>query len=352
MIKTTKKRQAPPTVSTTAKQAKMGEVPSNWYLCENWQKYSDAINKEAQKLASFFNYEPEESIKKVCSKRKDFLCCHKCWIGSKFNKSTPIDELMPDAQSDNAVDVDATINYNNNNNNDDDDDDDDDDEKDSGNEEDDDLNDIASFNNYILKENVSKVKDLQLLLEDKYDPKLDNSWMINNRIDKVKKMCSSLKKLETPQDKSKSRKKMSNYKTSVKKRIDNQLLNVTSFSKAPVEHVDYFYITSLILKHLNLKYAISYLTRLAKEGLVPKDSYNSEINARYANYKTFSYISAIWDHFIPVHFRTFYAILLDKYGETKDFNNDECAHTVMSFYVQEFPEHIAELVKSISSETL
>jgi len=104
-------------------------------LCENWQKYSDAINavdgqvredlcrrfgdfldnKEAQKLASFFNYEPEESIKKVCSKRKDFLCCHKCWIGSKFNKSTPIDELMPDAQSDNAVDVDATINYNNNN---------------------------------------------------------------------------------------------------------------------------------------------------------------------------------------------------------------------------------------------
>jgi len=43
MIKTTKKRQAPPTVSTTAKQAKMGEVPSNWYLCENWQKYSDAI---------------------------------------------------------------------------------------------------------------------------------------------------------------------------------------------------------------------------------------------------------------------------------------------------------------------
>jgi len=45
MIKTTKKRQAPPTVSTTAKQAKMGEVPSNWYLCENWQKYSDAISR-------------------------------------------------------------------------------------------------------------------------------------------------------------------------------------------------------------------------------------------------------------------------------------------------------------------
>jgi len=259
MIKTTKKRQAPPTVSTTAKQAKMGEVPSNWYLCENWQKYSDAI------IASFFNYEPEESIKKVCSKRKDFLCCHKCWIGSKFNKSTPIDELMPDAQSDNAVDVDATINYNNNNNNDDD-DDDDDDEKDSGNEEDDDLNDIASFNNYILKENVSKVKDLQLLLEDKYDPKLDNSWMINNRIDKVKKMCSSLKKLETPQDKSKSRKKMSNYKTSVKKRIDNQLLNVTSFSKAPglfLYHISNFKASQSQIRHL-------LFDKACKRGFSPK----------------------------------------------------------------------------------
>jgi len=126
-----------------------------------------------------------------------------------------MDDLIPDAQSDNAVDVDATINYNNdndnndnNNNGNDDVDDDDDDEKDSGNEEDDELNNIASFNNYVLKENISKVKDLQLLLENKYDPKLDNSWMINNRIDRVKKMCSSLKKLETPQhDKYKSRKK-------------------------------------------------------------------------------------------------------------------------------------------------
>jgi len=68
----------------------MGEAPSNWYLCENWQKYSDAINavdsqvredlcrrfgdfldnKEAQKLARTMNLRRRGQQKKFAVKEK------------------------------------------------------------------------------------------------------------------------------------------------------------------------------------------------------------------------------------------------------------------------------------------
>ena len=143
----------------------------------------------------------------------------------------------------------------------------------------------------------------------------------------------------------KRKKRFSNFKTSVKKRIKSQLFDITSFVKKPSQVVDYYYILSLILRYMNLKYSVSYLNRLLNEGKTTKESYQNEILERYKSKNNFNHISYIWDKVLPKHFSAFYALILNRYDGSMNVNSEDNIDAIISFYIQEYPREKNYLLK-------